>query len=267
MPYVFEHLDRIKELLRQPPFGLITDADGTISPIAPTPEQAKVFQLCRRYLTRLYHRVALVALISGRSAAAVREMVGLEGPVYIGNHGLERWQNGRAVLAPLASDYQALITSVVETLARNLQIDGLKFEDKGLSASVHYRLALEPEAAKTAILDALGNIPGGQELRILAGKKVIDILPPLAADKGTAVTELVRDYHLRSGIYLGDDTTDIDAFRAIHQLSGTGDFRGLAIGVVHAEMPPNLVAEADFTLNGVPDVERFLNWLSQAAAG
>ncbi len=259
-------MSTIKGLLDRPPFGLITDVDGTISPLAPTPEQARVSPACRRCLAHLYRHIALVALISGRRAADVREMVGIEGPVYIGNHGLERWQNGQTQITRPPGDYQRPITTVVEALARRLQIDGLRIEDKGLSASVHYRLTPEPEAAERAILNTLAKIPEVKELRIQPGKKVINILPPLVVNKGTATTELVHEYNLVSGIYLGDDTTDIDAFRAIRALSSSGDFHGQAIGVANLEMPNNLLEETDLTLNGVPDVERFLKWLTRTAA-
>ncbi|GAI13545.1 unnamed protein product [marine sediment metagenome] len=84
-------------------------------------------------------------------------------------------------------------------------------------------------------------------------------------NKGTATLDLIRGYNLQGGIYLGDDLTDIDAFRAIHSASHSSDFQGLAISIISQEMPEKLVAEADFTLNGVIDVERFLKWMSRAA--
>ncbi|MFC1969513.1 hypothetical protein ACFLVF_03400 [Chloroflexota bacterium] len=73
--YTFEHLDSIIAPLRRSPFGLITDVDGTISPTAPTPQHAEVSPLCRRYLDLLSHQIALVAAVSGRSAAQVAQMV------------------------------------------------------------------------------------------------------------------------------------------------------------------------------------------------
>ena len=68
---------------------------------------------------------------------------------------------------------------------------------------------------------------------------------------------------MHGAIYLGDDVTDIDAFRAIRTASRDLDFHGFAIGIISQEMPENFVAEVDFTLNGVNDVERFLKWMSQ----
>ncbi|GAG89867.1 unnamed protein product [marine sediment metagenome] len=91
----------------------------------------------------------------------------------------------------------------------------------------------------------------------------INLLPPVEVNKGTVVSELIQEYNLQGGIYLGDDLTDIDAFRAIHAASRDLDFQGFAIGIISQEMPEKLVAETDFTLNGVNDVGRFLEWLSQ----
>lgn len=263
---VLDNLNTFREMVRRPPFGLITDVDGTISPIAPTPAQAAVTPACRRYLARLYRRIALVALVSGRSAAETREIAGIEGPVYIGNHGLERWQDGRLVTGAGAGEYVGLVASAVEALARRLQLDGLIIERKGLSASVHYRQAPEPEAAGRAILSTLESLPEIKELRILQGKKVIDILPPLEVNKGTAVAELVREHRLNGAVYLGDDTTDIDAFRAVRNLTTGEGFRGLAVAVSQDEMPAGFTKEADFYLDGVPEVEIFLKWLARTAA-
>ena len=96
MSYLFDYLDSIKGLLRRSPFGLITDVDGTISETAPTPQEAKVHSLCQRYLSELCRHLPLVAAISGRSVAQVRDMVGIDGMVYVGNHGLEVWVEGDA---------------------------------------------------------------------------------------------------------------------------------------------------------------------------
>ncbi|MFC2008109.1 trehalose-phosphatase, partial [Chloroflexota bacterium] len=92
-------LDLIRDLLRQPTFGLITDVDGTISRTAPTPQQAKVSPLCHHYLSILRPHLAVVAAISGRPAVEVKNMIGIDGMVYIGNYGLERWVDGRSELS------------------------------------------------------------------------------------------------------------------------------------------------------------------------
>ena len=97
-------------------------------------------------------------------------------------------------------------------------------------------------------------------------KYAINLLPPVNMDKGTATLDLIEEYNLQGGVYLGDDITDIDAFRTIHAAGHGLDFQGFAIGIIGREMPERLADEAGLTLKGVADVERFLKWLSETAA-
>ena len=189
MPYVFEHLDLIEEVLKKSPFGLITDVDGTISQTAPTPQQAVVSPTCRHYLSILCRHLALVAAISGRPAPEVKEMVGIDGMVYIGNHGLERWAGGHSEFTEEAKDYGNIVRAVIAQLAP-LSDEGITIEDKGVTASVHYRLHPEPESARRAILAALQKLPEARSLRIIDERKAIDLLPP-GTNKGTATLNLI----------------------------------------------------------------------------
>lgn len=266
MPYIFDHLNLVRKILRRSPFGLITDVDGTISPTAPTPQQARVSPLCHHYLSILRNQLALVAIISGRAAGELKDMVNIEGLVYIGNHGMERWAEGHSEFIRDVQDYPRIIKAATEELTPLLSIEGIIVENKGVTATVHYRLCRERQSAKRDILAAIENSPNTRSLRIMQeGKYAINLLPPVEVNKGTAVLELIKEYDLRGGIYLGDDITDISAFRAIRTACHGQDFQGLAIVVGNEEVPPEAVAEADFTLNGVADVEHFLEWLSQAA--
>ena len=264
MPYIFDHLEVIKETLKESPFGFITDVDGTISQTAPTPQQAEVTPLCRQYLSALCNHLALVAAISGRSAAQVRDMVGIDGMVYIGNHGLERWTGGHSEFIKDAQNYPPIIEAITRELSPLLSIEGLSIENKGVTATIHYRLCSDHQAAKREILASIENSPHARSLRIMQESKyAINLLPPVRVDKGTAILKLIREYNLRGGIYLGDDVTDIYAFRAIRTATRNPDFQGFAIGITSKEMPEKLAEETDFTLNGVDDVERFLKWLAQ----
>ena len=263
MSYLFNHLDSIKKALRRPPFGLITDVDGTISETAPTPQEAEVSPLCHQYLSLLCRHLALVAAISGRPAPEVRDMIKIDRMVYIGNHGLERWAEGHSEVAEGVKDYSKVIKAAIKELTPLLSMEGIRIENKGITATIHYRLCPSTEAAKRDILVALGNSIQAKSLRIIHGKMSINLSPPVELNKGTAVLELIQEYRLQGGIYLGDDITDIDAFRAIRTASHDLDFQGFAVGITSPEMPQRLVAEADFTLNGVNDVECFLKWLSQ----
>ena len=266
MPYAFSHLDVIKKALKRSPFGLITDIDGTISQTAPTPQEARVSPLCHQYLSALCNHLAVVAAISGRPAAEAKNMINIDGMVYIGNHGLERYTEGHSEFTQDAQGYSKIIKAAIEELTPLLATKGISIDNKRVTATIHYRLCHDPQSAERNILAAIENSPHARGLRIIQEKMAIDLLPPVKVNKGTATLDLIQEYNLQGGVYLGDDLTDIDAFRAIHAACHGLDFRGFAIGIISQEMPEKLVEEVDFTLNGVGDVERFLKWLFQIVA-
>lgn len=256
--YLFDHLDTVGELLALSPFGLITDVDGTISEIAPSPEEARVSPVCREQLASLTKQLELVAAISGRRALEVREIIGIEGMVYIGNHGLERWQNGAVEFIEGVQEYPARVIAALEELRGLLAIDGLALENKGVTLAIHYRHCPHRDHARRAILEKIATSSIASEFRTMEGRMVVELRPPLGVHKGTAVNALRESYRLRGGIYLGDDASDLDAFRVMHQ-------KGFyAVGVIADETPDEVTREADFTLNGVGDVARFLKWLTGA---
>ncbi len=266
MSYVFDHLDVIKESLKRSPFGLITDIDGTISQTAPTPQEAKVSPLCRQYLSALCNHLALVAAISGRPVAEAKNMINIDEIVYIGNHGLERWSEGHSEFTQDAQAYSKVIKAAIEELTPLLSTKGISIDNKRVTATIHYRLCPDHHSARQDILAAIEDSRHTKSLRVMQESKyAINLLPPVRGDKGTATLDLIREYNLHGGVYLGDDITDIYAFRAIHAATRNLDFHGFAIGITSQEMPEKLAEEADFTLNGVDDVERFLKWLSQTA--
>lgn len=264
MPYLFDHLEQVRELLTLSPFGLFTDIDGTISETVPTPRHARVSPTCRRRLAQLVQRLPLVAVVSGRPIIEAKDMMAVEGLVYIGIHGLELWLGGDIEIWPGAEDYRSKISAALKDVSELLNLDGIAFEDKGITGSIHYRLCPEPGAAREKILQAIARSTVARELKILEGRKVIDLRPPLNASKGNAVLELVRRYQLRGAIYMGDDLTDVDVFVALRRGHTEQPFRGLSIGVMAEEATPLVAREADFTVSGVSEVERFLTWLIKA---
>lgn len=242
------------------PFGLFTDLDGTVSEIAPTPGEAQVLPASRCFLKLIAGKIPLVALVSGRSVEAAKRMVGLDNLVYIGSHGMERWVDGHSEYVPGLEKYPEIIGSTLGEIKPYLPREGIIIEDKKVTASIHYRLTADHRAAKEAIIDALKKAPYARELRIMQNKMTVELLPPLGINKGMAVVSLIKEFNLRSAVYLGDDITDIDAFRALHEIQDE-NFTGFAIAVTGNDTPDELAAEADFTLEGVNDVARFLKWL------
>jgi trehalose 6-phosphate phosphatase len=266
MPYLFDHLDSVDEVLALTPLGLITDIDGTISEIAPSPEEARVSSACRDSLATLTGQLELVAAISGRPAQQARDMVGIEGMVYVGNHGLERLTKGTIEFVPGVEGYRDKVAQALGELNELLSLDGIALENKGLALSIHYRQCLDGEGARRHILERISTAAIAREFSIIEGRMVVELRPPLKANKGDAVLTLIERHRLQGGVYLGDDISDLDAFAAIHGRARGSSFRGLALGVIDEETSPLVEKEADFTLHRVGDVERFLKWVTEIVA-
>jgi len=262
MRNLFDHLDEIQQALALRPFGLITDVDGTISWIAPSPDEALVSPFCRRYLSALVDKLELVAVISGRPLIEVMGMVGVEGLVYVGNHGLEMWNRGVPQMWPGSERYIDAIASAMSTLKNTLDVEGLYFESKGLTASIHYRNCANVDSVRAQIMEKAELLPQANDLRITDGRMVVELRPKLDVNKGSALKSLIEKYKLAGAIYIGDDVSDVDAFEALHN-SG---IKGIAIGVGSAEAPPQLYESADYVIDGVEQVERLLAQLVDVTA-
>ena len=219
--------------------ALIFDVDGTLAPIVGRPELAEVPLATKAELERLADRYLLLAFVSGRSGDEARRLVGLEGGRYVGNHGLE--------LDPEAHELQARIAAFRDTVDREV-------EDKGLTLSYHYREAPD-EAEARAELEAVAGRAAAEGLVPRWGRKVLEIRPPLEADKGTAVQALIREVDAQRALYAGDDTTDLDAFTALAE-AGLEHF--VRVAVSSDEAPPELVAAADLVVGGTAGLARIL---------
>lgn len=263
-------LRSVEAALARRPRGLLTDIDGTLSAIAPTPDQARLVRGVRPLLRRCLEQFDVVAAISGRPALDARRMIGIPQLTYVGNHGMERLEPlaHAPQLAPEARPYQASISDALHEAREQLggRYPSLLFENKGATASVHYRLAPDPDAARAAILSALAPLATRLRLRITEGRMVVEVRPPVELDKGSAVRALVREHQLACVVYLGDDTTDIDAFHALRTLRARGVCAGVAVAVRHAEIPDALLAAADITLASLEEAPRFLRWLLQTVS-
>lgn len=259
---LFAQTERVRQLLGTRPRGMVVDVDGTISEIAPSPDSASVSSSFKQHLRTLLRQLDVVAAISGRSTLDVRSLVGVEGLVYVGNHGLEWWLDGRAQLWPGAEPYVDKISSALGEIRGRLSVQGAIVENKGVTAAIHYREAEEAGSARAAILAAIDHSPSARGLRVTEGKMVVELRPPLRLHKGRALARLVRKHGLRSVIYLGDDVTDVDAFVVLRKLRMAGGVDGLAVAVLGPETPRKVLDNADATLQGVSEVERFLQWLT-----
>jgi len=220
--------------------GLFLDFDGVLAPIVPRPEDAYPPEETRAELRRLCGRYALVAVVSGRGGDDVRTRVGVDGIVYVGSHGLEldrnaeRWRRQIVEFAAEAPWPQA------ET------------ELKGLSVAFHFRRR-EDETAAVKELEELADRARDEGLVARFGRKVLEVLPPVGSNKGTAVRSLLEGAGLTRALVAGDDTTDLDAFRAVEELE-----HRVRVAVLAPESPPLLAEHAELV---VGSTEEFLDVL------
>jgi trehalose 6-phosphate phosphatase len=208
--------------------AVLLDVDGVLAPIQPRPEQAYVPPEAKAEVERLAGRYALVACISGRAGDDARRMVGADGVVYVGAHGLE--------LEPEAAAWAERIRA----FARDVD---WPVEDKGLTVSFHYRDAGDEDAA-LEYLQEVADRARAAGLVPRFGRKVLELRPPVEAHKGTAVRHLLTARGLAHALYAGDDTTDVDAFRALAGLE-----LAIRVAVSSDEAPDALIDEADVVVD------------------
>ena len=263
MNYLFSNLEQVKKVVFTQPFGLIFDVDGTIAEIAPTAEAVKVTPGCKKHLRSLVKRLPAVAAISGRLTEVLRRLVGVDGVVYYGNHGLERWFKGQVEIRPEAQGYVGKTAVAIKELGPILHPLGVVFEDKGAGLVFHYRTLPHREKVRDTILEEISRSSAAQSFNIDKARTVIELRPPIEITKGSVLKEIIESYHLRAAVYMGDDVADIDAFDTMHALSRSTAFQGLALGVVGEETPPDVAERADLLLRGVGEVEAFLKWLDE----
>ncbi|MGK7313333.1 MAG: trehalose-phosphatase [Candidatus Longimicrobiales bacterium M2_2A_002] len=243
-------LDRVPSLiaLRQATGRMLValDFDGTLSPIVDRPEDAALHDDVAGPLRRLTERSdTVVAIVSGRGLADVRERVALPGLFYAGNHGFEIEGPGVDRVHPAAERARPELESCIEGLETALADEpGTEIEDKTWTLSIHYRRA-QREGAGERVREAVAAHCRRPGLKVTAGKKVFEVRPDVDWDKGRA-TEFLLDVLTADeddgargvpgaigapggprlpAIFIGDDRTDEDAFAVVAPLGG-----GIVVG-------------------------------------
>lgn len=261
--YLFGHLKDLEEFKSRRETAVITDIDGTISNIAPTPQEARVSPSMQADLIKLRDKFKLVAFISGRSVLNARDMVKVDGMLYVGSHGLEYLKNGKRHTEIDLEGYLPLLNKVLAEIkgCELSQLPGLICEDKELCLSIHYRQCENPEEVQKKIWDALQKLPESKRLKISQGRKVIDIRPPIGYDKGLILEKIIQRHQLKKVIYLGDDVTDTDAFNKLKELQRKNEIKAVSILVLSGEIPGYIRESADFYVEDVDEVQKFFKWL------
>ncbi len=261
---LLEHLDVVSGLL-DGRAGLLVDFDGTISHLAPTPGDAVVSPRAADALGGLSGKLGLVCVISGRGVSDLRAKVGVDGLVYVGNHGGERFEAGRLVVAPGMAETEARIADYMSKLRQWVDYPGIIWENKKSSAAVHFRAAADPSSFKTALAEAVSAVGEDSGLQVFWGKMLLEIRSPRGIHKGDALRDLVREHRLDAAIFLGDDMTDLDAMKALRDMRDRDGLRGISAAVVDESTPKELLSTADYILDGVASVETLLEWLLQTS--
>ena len=219
---------------------MLLDVDGTLAPIVARPEMATVPEETREEVRRLAERYGLVAAVSGRTGSEAERLVGVDGVVYVGVHGLE--------LAPEADPWREALRPFAAERWPWL-------EDKGLTVAFHWREAPdEAEARRELEVIAARAAETGLEARW--GRKVLELRPPVEADKGTAVRALLAERGLERALYAGDDTTDLDAFRGLDGLE-----LAVRVAVASPEGPLELRDAADLVVESPAELLELLRTL------
>jgi trehalose-phosphatase len=214
----------------------LSDFDGTLAVIVGRPDEARLPASVKEKLKDLARKPQTsVGIISGRSLEDLKAMVGIEGIYYSGNHGLEIEGPGLNYVHPQAEAARATMKDLAASLAGALRdIEGVIIQEKGFSVSVHYRL-VKPEK-ESEVTDAVRRITAPHiergEIRVFPMKKVWEIRPPVDWDKGKSAAFIGREVKTRLKlsrlltIYLGDDATDEDAFKALRRPDGWAVYVG-----------------------------------------
>jgi trehalose-phosphatase len=224
---------------------LFLDYDGTLTPIATRPEMAVLSPQTRKLLKQISHdSLFRVAIITGRSLSEIKTLVGLKDIAYAGNHGLEvecppcphtpqgRHHKTTTFVHPIAKEFEPGLERLEQRLAEALTgVDGVLIENKGLTLSIHYRLAKQQAAAKQIrrlLFQALECENGTNKWRVTTGKKVFELRPPVEWNKGKAIEWLLEIYGTPGSlpVFAGDDLTDEDGFQVLHRVGGVSIFVG-----------------------------------------
>lgn len=216
VPLLLDDEDALRDLVDAGPPALFLDYDGTLTPIVSDPEEAHLPNATRHALERARDAYP-VSIISGRDLDALRHFVRLDGIYYAGSHGLHiREPDGtdheRAV------DWLPALDRAENQLRQRLEdVDGAAVERKRFAIAVHYRNA--PDDQVERIREIAREVADGEDrLRRSGGKKIVELRPDLDWDKGSAlqwILDLIADGQPVRAIYIGDDVTDEDAFRAL----------------------------------------------------
>jgi trehalose 6-phosphate phosphatase len=263
-------LEQALEPLRADPrrAAVLLDVDGTLAPIVRHADDAHVPETTRTLLITVSRAYGAVACVSGRRAAIARRIVSIGSISYVGNHGGELLRAGRTEpeIAPEFAKGGERVRTFAAAAWEDERLTHLRVrgEDKGEIAAFHWRGAPDEDAAEAAVRE-LAQRAQDAGLAVHWGRKVLEVRPAVHVDKGAGIAWLLDGpdlAHVANAVYVGDDTTDLDAFRGLRGLVAEGRLESaVCVGVRSDETPPDLEREADLLVEGPPGVRSVLGAL------
>lgn len=259
---IFNDLDTIEQQLSKRKYtNLFLDFDGTIAPITPSPDKVRIPAETLGILEKMceYQHV-FVAIMTGRSFSDIKKIIPIKDIHFAANHGLEISGMKRGEIVPNASRLVRTVKKISDDLNKVLlTVPGAWVENKSLTASVHYRIVPSSHIAELNRLVGeitLRYIEEGT-IKLTRGKKVIEIRPNIAWHKGKAVRWMQKNIAKKraSNIYIGDDETDEDAFKALNPAF-----------TVKVAQDAKVETEAMYYVNNPTEVRFFLQWLLEKLA-
>jgi trehalose 6-phosphate phosphatase len=244
--------------------AVLLDIDGTLAPIVRHADDAHVPEATRTLLIEIAGRYALVACVSGRRASTARQIVAIGTIAYVGNHGGEllRPRAARAEVDPELVAWAARVRGFAQQAMTQERVRArVRCEDKDAIAAFHWRGAPDERAAAAAAAE-IAELAEREGFAVHWGRKVLEVRPPVKLDKGLGIAALLRGSTVSAALYVGDDRTDLDAFRALRALVESGRLaRAVCAAVSSEEAPAELAQEADLTVEGTGGVRELLGAL------
>jgi trehalose 6-phosphate phosphatase len=258
-----EHIEPLRADPRHS--AILLDVDGVLAPIVRHADDAHVPEPTRVPLIAVAKRYGLVACITGRRATTARRIVSLGSITYVGNHGAEVLRGGatEVELDPEVAAWSRRIDEWArEAWSERLHRLRVRAEDKDVIRAYHWRGAPDEAAAEAAVRD-LAQQAEADGLVVHWGRKVLEVRPPVALNKGRGVERLLEGRAITSAVYVGDDSTDLDAFESLRRRASEGQLENaLCVGVRSDETPAELEAQADLLVEGPVGVRTLLSALA-----
>lgn len=247
---------------------LLLDIDGVLAPIVDDPAAAAVSQRLRQLVARATDRCALVGLVTGRDVERARELVPIEGAWFAGLHGARvvspSGEEDLCEVTPAAREHVAVAAQLAQTV-------GWAYEDKGGTVAIHFRQRgnlgqqVDPAHVRAQLMTVINPL----KVEVHDAKQVLEVKPKGARTKGDALAILAAAAPDRARllVFVGDDLTDLDAFRTIDQLrsgertpetAGEAPLRFVKVAVDSHEAPSALIDAADVVLDDQSQVEQLL---------